>query len=128
MAEKRGLSIPQMLLQDIFKYVSLDVDRFPEDEIRQKKEKFFALKRIYKACQKLGLSDGLDLTKARELKQYTKVPKLQINLLPSIEENPSQKQLQTNTEPDEDVFQSEDSDDEGQLRIGTSNLRLSKTS
>ena len=52
------------------------MDRFPEDEIRQKKEKFFALKRLYKACKKLGLSDGLDLTKARELKQYTKVPKL----------------------------------------------------
>ena len=43
-----------MFIQNIYNLVSNDVELFPENEIRQKKEKFMQLKRIYKACKMAG--------------------------------------------------------------------------
>ena len=43
-----------MFIQNIYNLVSNDVELFPEKEIRQKKEKFMQLKKIYKACKTVG--------------------------------------------------------------------------
>ena len=53
-AEQKGLTVPQMFIQNIYNLVSNDVELFPEKEIRQKKEKFMQLKKIYKACKTVG--------------------------------------------------------------------------
>ena len=73
-----------------------------------------ALKKIYRACQKLGSVEGLDLTKAKKLKQYTKVQKLVlINPMScSNSEDSEQEFKQPEQERDEDVFESEESDDD----------------
>ena len=78
-ADVKGLSIPQMLIRNIFMLISNDTEKFPENGIKQKKDKFTQLKNIYRICQKMGAAENLDMTKAKELKRQTKVQRLPIN-------------------------------------------------
>ena len=64
-----GLSVPQMLIRNIFKLLSNDTERFPENGIKQKKEKFASLKAIHTICEKMNCANDLDLSKAKQLKK-----------------------------------------------------------
>ena len=70
------------------------------------------LKKIYKACKTVGSTNYCDLTKASQLKQYAKVPKLLINVMPCLEDGDQSLSLASkDLEPDENVFDSESGSD-----------------
>ena len=58
-----------MLIRNIFKLLSNDTERFPENGIKQKKEKFASLKAIHTICEKMNCANDLDLSKAKQLKK-----------------------------------------------------------
>ena len=112
-ADVQGLSIPQMLIRNIFMLISTDTEKFPENGIKQKKDKFAQLKNIYRLCQKMGAAENLDMTKAKELKRQTKVQRLPMNRQSYEDIDTSNANDMLNDESNQSVFASSDSDEEG---------------